>query len=251
MTTSFLNTNINSEGTQPSQEADTTSSPAQQDNATPNSQEQEVFLKVGDRVFKTQEDAINHITHAQNHISKLETDFASATSLVDKQAELLEKARKVDEVMEALAKRDSSGNGEETPGLSKDEVIADAIRAFEQRQQEARQQETVQKNWEEVTNTLTKAYGDKTDEVVQKVAAENGLSIEEAAQMAQRHPKVFLKMFDVKSQPATAKPNLSTVNAQYVASSPSQSEYRPLSKMSMKERAAEVERRIQELQSKQ
>ena len=95
-------------------------------------QEEQVFLKVGDRTFKSKEDAERHITSAQQYIQKLENDFESSTDLIAKQEELLHQQRNIDAILDKIAERDSSGNAEATPQLSKDEVIADALRAFEQ-----------------------------------------------------------------------------------------------------------------------
>lgn len=211
---------------------------------------QDYFLKVGDRVFKSKEDVEKHIDHAQNHISKLESDFESATTLVDRQQQLLEKAHKVDELMDAVANRqNSSGNAEETPQLSKEEVIADAVKAFEQRQTELTRAQQAEQNWNTVTSTLTQAYGDKTDEVVQKVAGENGLTVEEAADMARRHPKVFLKMFDVKSSKPSAQPTRSTVNTESVGNYTSSAPRKSIMSMSNKQKAQRVQQMLQELEN--
>ena len=175
---------------------------------TDNQQQEKPFLQVGERVFKTPEDAIKHIDSAQQHIQKLEKDWESATALVERQDQLLEKAARVDELMSAV-EQNSSRNTEGTTQLSKEEVIAEAITAFEQRQQVATIQEQQAQNWNTVTGTLTKLYGDKTDEVVQKVAGENDMTLEEAAELAKTKPKVFLKMFDSPSSMPTAKPNTS------------------------------------------
>ena len=216
---------------------------------TDGNQEEQVFLRVGDRVFKTQEDAINHISSAQNHISKLENDFSAATGLIDRQQELLERSSKFDEVMDAVTNRNnSSGNAEETPKLSKEEVIADAVKAFEQRQTELTRAQQAEQNWNSVTGALTQAYGDKTDEVVQKVASENGLSIQEAAEMVKTHPKVFLKMFDVKANKPSAQPTRSSVNTEQVGVSQSQGPRKRFTNLSMKDRAARVHQMLQEFQ---
>lgn len=210
-------------------------------------QEEQVFLKVGERTFKTKEDAERHVTTAQQYIEKLENDFKSSTDLIAKQEELLQKQRNIDDIMEKIAERDSSGNAEATPQLSKDEVIADALRAFEQHQQQMTEAQKRQENARMVRETLEKSYGDKLDEVVQKVAGDNGLSLEEAADMATKHPKVFMKMFDAQPR-TTAKPTHSSVNTQ-AFTAPEEKPFRSIKRMGMKERAAEVQRRLQELNS--
>jgi hypothetical protein len=209
--------------------------------------EEQVFLKVGDRAFKTQEDAERHVTSAQEYISKLENDYKASTDLIAKQEELLRQQRNIDDVLNKLAERDSSGNAEATPQLSKDEVIADALRAFEQHQQQMTEAQQRQANANMVRDALVQSYGDKLDEVVQKVAGDNGLSIEDATEMATKHPKVFLKMFDAQPR-NTAKPTQSSVNTQAFRA-PEEKPFRSIKRMGMKERAAEVQRRLQELNS--
>lgn len=207
--------------------------------------EEQVFLKVGERTFKTKEDAERHVSSAQEYIQKLENDFKASTDLISKQDELLKQQRNIDDIMNKIAERDSSGNAEATPQLSKDEVIADALRAFEQHQQQMTAAQQRQANAQLVRSTLEQSYGDKLDEVVQKVASDNGLSIEDATDMATKHPKVFLKMFDTTPR-STAKPTQSSVNTQSFTA-PTQEPYRPIMNMSMKERAALVQKRLQEL----
>ena len=216
-----------------------------------NQSSNEPYLSVGDRVFKSKEDVINHITHAQNHISKLEGDFNNATQLIEKQSSLLEQSSKFDDVLDAVNNRqDSSGNAEETPKLSKDEVIADALRAFEQHQQQQTLEQRRISNFNSVSQVLTKAYGDKTDEVVTKVAAENGLSLQEAAEIAKSHPKVFLKMFDTNTQQRTAQPTHSSVNTQALGYQESTRPRKKLTSMSGRERAAYVQQMLSDLDNR-
>tara|TARA_R100000544_G_C2216677_1_gene54987 strand:- start:44 stop:775 length:732 start_codon:yes stop_codon:yes gene_type:complete len=242
--TSFLNQGNGEQGNQTEQHTE-----EQQFSQEPQNNTEDYFLKVGDRVFKSKEDVENHIGHAQNHISKLESDFEAATSLVDRQQMLLEKARKVDDLMDAVANnQNSSGNAEETPQLSKEEVIADAVKAFEQRQTEQTQAQQAEQNWNEVTSTLTQAFGDKTNEVVQKVASENGLSVEDAASMARKHPKVFLKMFDVQATKPSAQPTRSSVNTEGFSERPAEQPRKSFMRMSAKEKASRVHQMLQELE---
>lgn len=218
------------------------------DNSTHKVENQEQpFLVVGDRVFKTKEDAIKNISSAQEHISKIETNYQQAINLIEKQENALEKSSKIEELMEALAKRkeESSGKAEETPSLNKDDFIADALKAFDQLQNERKSVEVEQSNWNEVSSTLTKAYADKTDEVVRKVAAENDLSWEEAVRLAKRSPKVFLKMFNLSNK-ATATVNTSSVNTEVFGQQRSNKPHKPLMRMSNRERAEYVRQRLAE-----
>lgn len=208
-------------------------------------QTNEPFLAVGDRVFSTKEDVANNIESAQTHIQKLEQDFENATKLIDRQSELLEKSRRVDDILDAVKKQEPSGDAESTTQLSEEDVINKALSAFEQRQIEQTMQQEAERNWNQVTSALTQAYGDKTDEVVQKVAADNGMTLEDAASMARSYPKVFLKMFDAGSKP-NPKPNTSSVNTEAFANQPSRPPRKSIMNMSARERAQYVQQRLQE-----
>ncbi len=211
-------------------------------NITP--QEETPFFKVGERVFKTQDDLARHIQAAQEHIKKLESDFENATKLISTQDQALSTSAKVEELLNAVAnKQNTSRTAEETPTFSKEDVIAEALQSFEQRQVELSKREQEQQNYNTVNTALVSAYGDKTKEVVQRVAGENGMTVEEITEYARRHPKLVLKMFDTK--PVTsAKPNFSTHNTESVANRPAQGPHKSFLTMSSKEKAAEIQRRI-------
>lgn len=203
------------------------------------------FFQVGERVFKTQEDLAKHIEHSQNHIKKLEEDFTAATALVDKQDSLLARSQKVDELLEAY-KQNSSGKVEDTPSLDKEEVIAEALRAFEQNQKTKTIQQQYEKNYNEVATVLTQHYGERVDDVVRKVSADNGLTFEESMEMARKHPKVLLKMFDL-SKKTDARPTSGSVNTMAMPSTPAQGQRKRIMDMSNKERAAYIQSRLREL----
>lgn len=224
-----------------SQAADTNS----QQPASQESVENKPFFQVGERVFKTPEDLAKHIESAQNHIQKLEMDFNSATALVEKQEQLLEKASRVEELLNAY-KQDSSRGVEDTTSLSKEEVIAEALRAFEQQQSQRTAQQQAAQNLQMVEETLTKHYGDKALSVAQKVAAENGLTLQDVEEMAKRHPKVLLKMFDLTNK-TDAKPTMGNVNSYAMPDVPAQGPRKSLMKMTAKERAAYVQAKLREL----
>lgn len=211
-------------------------------------QQSQPFLKVGDRVFSTPEDAAKNIEHAQTHIDKLERDWEAATKLIERQEQLLERSSRVDDILNAVKdKEQASGDAESTAQLSEEDVINKAISAFEQRQTQQAMAQQQEENWNQVTSALTQTYGEKTDEVVQKVAADNGMSLEDAATMARTYPKVFLKMFDTSGNP-NPKPNRSSVNTEAFANQPAQAPRKSIMKMSSKEAADYVQRKLAELE---
>ena len=90
------------------------------DNSTNHVENQDQpFLSVGERVFKTKDDVVKKIENADNHIKTVEKNYEEALSLVAKQEEMLNKSSRIEELMEALAKRrESSGQAEETTSLN-------------------------------------------------------------------------------------------------------------------------------------
>lgn len=226
-------------------DAPATENNSQQPAAQPQVENAQPFFQVGERVFKTQEDLAKHIEASQNHIKKLENDFTAATTLVDKQDQLLAQSRRVDELLEAY-KQNSSGKVEGTTSLNKEEVIAEALRAFEQNQQTRTIQQKYDANFNEVASVLSQHYGDKVDEVVSKVSADNGLTFEEAMEMAKKHPKVLLKMFNLSNK-TDARPTSGSVNTMAMPSTPAQGPRKRLMEMTNKERAAYIQSRLREL----
>lgn len=204
------------------------------------------FFQAGERVFKSQEDLARHIDHAQAHIKKLEEDFENASKLLSLQEQQLGKASKIDDILNAVAQQKTSGNAQETPKFSKEDIIAEALKTFEQRQIESTIKEQEEANYRLVSETLYSVYSDKTDEVVRKVAEENGMSFEESMEYARRYPKAFMKMFDTPAKPS-GRPNLSSVNTQSFANVPGSGPRKSIMEMNSRERAAEVQRRLAEL----
>lgn len=227
------------------QGAPATETNSQQSTEQQTTENNKPFFQVGERVFKTPEELAKHIEHSQNHIKKLEDDFSAATTLVDKQDALLAKAQRVDELLEAY-KQNSSGKVEGTTSLDKEAVIAEALRAFEQNQKTKTLQQQYDSNFKQVADVLVRHYGDRADEVVSKVAADNGLTIQEAQEMAKKHPKVLLKMFDLSNK-TDARPTSGSVNTMAMPSTPAQGPRKRIMDMTNKERAAYIQSRLREL----
>lgn len=209
------------------------------------STENKPFFQVGERVFKTQEDLARHIESAQNHIQKLENDFTAATTLVGKQEQLLEKASRVDELLDAY-KQNSSREVKDTTSLSKEEVIAEALRAFEQQQSQRTTMQKYLENQQLVEQALTQHYGDRALDVAQRVAAENGMTFEEVGEMAKRHPKVLLKMFNLTNK-TDAKPTTGSVNTSAMKYTPAQGPRKSIMSMSGRERAEYIQAKLREI----
>ena len=101
---------------------------------------------------------------------------------------------------------------QQPPALTVDEIVTAVRKADVAATTEAQRKA----NWAEVTGTLTKAFGTAVDQKVAQVAADKGLTLEQAVEMARATPKVFLALFpDLSKQPgASPMPASGKVNSQ-------------------------------------
>lgn len=152
------------------------------------SQDSGVVLEFNGRKF-TKEDLIKKITSADDFIDTLKKEREEDRALLNQVQETLKEQITAKEL---LNKVKTAGEQQQPAAAVDPSEITKQVLAQLESNKAATQQE---QNWAEVTSTLTAAFGDKTNEKVKAVAAENGLSIEEAARLARTNPKVFLKLF--------------------------------------------------------
>ncbi len=214
-------TNFNSGDPGSSAAAGTTN--FQQPGGTPNTnsgpEDTTVILDVNGRNF-TKSDLVKKITNADNHIETLTHESAEQRKLLGELNETLKKqvtaAELLKQIKEGKAETPNPDaakpNSEAAPQISADDIAKQVMSKLqEERDAEARKQ-----NWDTVTAALTQAFGDATNQKVAEAAAEAGLSLEEAAELAKSKPKAFLKLFPdltSKAKPS-ALPSSGKVNTQ-------------------------------------
>lgn len=180
----------------------------------PNLQDKEVVLEIDGRKY-TKADLINKITNADRHISSLEAESKDTKSLMDRVNKVLEGQVSLQDVLKGL-KADPNADAQARAEAARvaaaaaqghgNPVTAESVVAQVRAQLDVeKQQSQLDANWNDVTAKLTKAYGAKVNEKVMQVAAENDMTVEEAADLARRKPNVFLKLFPLES---TAKPRV-------------------------------------------
>lgn len=168
-----------------------------------------VILEHGGRKF-TKADLVNKLSHADSHIETLTRERAEDRKLLSEANEMLRKAASTAELLakvkgEQPAGEQPNGNAPAQPAQQptiKAEDIAAQVMGTLQQQQVAQQRK---ENFKQVSEALTRAFGSAVDAEVAKVAAESGITLEQAREMAESQPKVFLKLFpgiDKKAKPS-------------------------------------------------
>lgn len=130
--------------------------------------------------YKTVEDALKSVPHAQTHIQKLEEDAAKL------RAEL-EKRRTAEELLDEIKSGIQPGTTTPVVEIDQDSVVQKAVQLVEARQNAA-------KNVSTVIDAFTQKYGEQGPEMYKKIAAENDLSLEAFNKLSATSPKAVLRM---------------------------------------------------------
>lgn len=175
---------------------------------------QELVELVGEgKKYRSIEDALKSVPHAQSHIKKLEEELKQMQ-------EELTKRKTAEELLDSF--KSVSPQKEETPpvGLNQD----DLVRTVEAVLTKAEQKKTEQTNINSVINTFNQMYGEKGAEMYKKVAEESGLPVTSLNKLAASSPAAVFKLagIDGKSKESVPGKPSSSVNTQGLPSTQSQ-----------------------------
>lgn len=159
----------------------------------------EVAELVGEgKKYKSVDDALKALPHAQSHIARLEQE---AKELREKAAQ----ARAIEDVYEALQSRQSADPvTAAVPAF--DERTLDVV--LERKLQEKQAMAVKQANMNEVKQALTDKFGDKASETFRKKAEELGVNEVFLTDLIAASSKAGLELFGLvrKDAPASAAP---------------------------------------------
>lgn len=144
--------------------------------------------------YKTAEDALKSIPHAQSHIQKLEEEMKALKEKAlraDVTEELLEELRK-----QGINPPAGSETTSQTPAVSP----ADIEKTVEQVLAQRESAKLAKSNASAVTAAFAEAFGDKGKEKYEEVAAANGLSLDALNSLARSAPSAVLKLAGLKQK---------------------------------------------------
>lgn len=183
------------------------------DQVTPEIEEQvpEVVSELvgADKKYKSVEDALKSIPHAQSHIQKLEEEAAQLR-------EELTKRKATEELLDELR---ATGLPEKTTQASIDsESLVKAVEGVLSQREE---QKKSQQNIESVVSVFNTQYGEKGPEMYKKVAEESGLPLAALNNLAARSPAAVLKLAGITQVSQTPGKTTSSVNTEAFKPTPS------------------------------
>ena len=161
---------------------------------------QQVFMVVGDRAYRTQDDVINKLQHADQHIATLESERdtdrqklkAQETEIESLKAEVERLKKIVDALPGQDANADPSGKGQQTAAPSKEELVKDVMAAMHAETDAAQRKAN---HAACITKVAAKFGQENVDSKVEEIAKDLGMTVAQAQQLAMNSPKGFEKLF--------------------------------------------------------
>lgn len=190
------------QNTSPTEEA---VQPNTEDNSVAAEIPEELKEFVGEgKKYKSVEDALRSIPHAQQHINNLEKEK-------QEMREDLEKRLNAEETLKKILERQEGSDSADTPS---DELTPDVVKNLaKSAYEELTQEELQKKNITSVDSTLREKWGDKAGEQLKAKADELGVSLEFMQQTAAHSPQAFYNLVGLNNS-ASAKPDHTTAPRQ-------------------------------------
>lgn len=161
----------------------------------------QIVNEKGEQKYKTLEDALVGLKHAQEYIPKLKLEKSAEEQELAALREKVSKLESLEETVLELTNRkeEPSPDGK---SLNEEDIAALIEKTLKNKQSIAVQKE----NTTLVVTTLKEKFGDKAEETFYSKAQEFGLSVDEMNAMAAKNPKVVLTMLGVSGEGAHKQP---------------------------------------------
>ena len=149
----------------------------------------------GEPKYKTIEDALNGLLHAQNHIATLVQEKRQVETEINELRPVAEQVKELRQVVERLTQPSTSQEQTvQVQGLT-EEQVANLVQAQLTKSQ---QQQVSKQNLEAVVATVKAKFGEKAEQEFYGRAKELGMSVEEVNALAARTPKAALRMLGIE-----------------------------------------------------
>ena len=200
----------NNNNTQQQVSESTTQEAQQADTSTPKFEiPTEALDFVGEgKKYKSAEDALKSVPHAQEHIKTLEDEMAQLKEELTKRKTTEEL---LDELKSGIQPTEDTPQGVE---LDQDRIMQLVNQTLEQKEKQSK----AKQNAQTVANKFTEQYGAQAESAYTQIAKDAGLTVEQLNNLAATSPNVVMKLagFETKSTPV-GKPS-SSINTQALGS---------------------------------
>lgn len=172
--------------------------------------QQEDWLVIGERKYD-KEAAVTKITHADQHISKLEQELLDLRQKLELSTAQEEARKAMSQVQTQSSPAPAVQNTTETSKDDGTELLSKVEQILQQRESEA----TKRTNLAQATEAAKAVYGDAYQQKLEETGKSLGMSKADIVEMASSKPQAFSKLFGLTGQAPAPKPSAtSTVTVQ-------------------------------------
>lgn len=165
----------------------------------------------GEPKYKSVQDALNGLLHAQNHIQTLLTEKRQVDEELNTLRPVAIKVSELEKVVERLTQPSQSQVA--TPAAIQGFTEEQVAKLVEQTMTRNQQQQVATANLGSVVNAVKKHFGDKAEEVFYAKAAELGMNQAEINALAARTPAATLKLLGIDTHnQSSLSSTTSTIN---------------------------------------
>lgn len=149
----------------------------------------------GEPKYKTVEDALNGLMHAQNHIATLVQEKRQVETEINELRPVAEQVKELRQVVERLTSSNSTTTQTVAVQGMTEEQIANLVKNTLNQSQQA---QVAKQNLDAVVATVQAKFGDKAEQEFYGKAKELGMTMEEINTLASRTPKAALRMLGLE-----------------------------------------------------
>lgn len=221
-------------------------------------------LQVGDRVFTSEADVINHINHAQSHIRTIETENAGFRStqeelntLKGQMNELVQEIRATGSATQDAGQQHTQEQSSQTGPIDQKALVQEVAKTVQGNMQQEQQQTKQARNEASAIQRAQEKFGDDFYQKITDRAADLEMPMEDVIHLARNRPTAFRRIIleeaeqspqsnghaGVVKSSARALADGNVNNGQQNESSKGKN----WMGMSSADKAADINRRIQEL----
>lgn len=151
----------------------------------------------------SQAEILKKLEHGDTFIETLKAERAAEREEMEALVASLKEAAGVQDLLKQ--KQQPASESTDPKDIDPESFINQALERFRTEQQTSAAKKAHEANWATVVEKLNAQYGDQTQATVERVAAENELSLSDAAKLARSNPRVFLALFPKdKPNPASS-----------------------------------------------
>ena len=139
---------------------------------------------------------VKRVEDSQSFIETLKSERQADQQRIQDLESKLQNTPTVDQIMEQLDQRQGASND----NLDTQDLVNKAVEQVQANLSQSKIAEQEQSNFTKVQSVLAKNFGDDIDSKVTELAAENGLTLSQVAEMAKKSPKATLKLLGITEQ---------------------------------------------------